>query len=243
MNNPNEATSLERFSWRWGTLRLDNESFFREAWTCSLCPCSQSFHMCQRRQWFPDDSDSRWSSCTSVLSRWVNVKIGGCSLQCRPPPGLSPGHRLCVWSVYGHGSLRCPLSSSHSPAPSHAFRAETDACAGASASSFPPLRKQIPEEKTDPHRSVHPSVQHIHPRLGEWPRPSFPVLSQAPSRMLVRQQVHQSSPTSGLSFRGVCSSVSSWKKNKATLELYSLTVFMLVIQRHPFKKKKKKNNS
>lgn len=73
-------------------------------------------------------------------------------------PGLFPGRRLCEWRVDEHGSLRCPLSALHSPAPSHAFRAETDACAGASASSFPPFRKQTPEEKTDPHRSVHPSV-------------------------------------------------------------------------------------
>lgn len=140
-------------------------SFCKEAWTCSLCLCSKSFHMCQWRQWFPDDSGFWWSSCTSVLSHGVNVKIGGCSLQCRPLLGCFQDRSCVCESVYEHGSLRCPLSALHSPAPSHAFRAETDACAGASASSFPPFRKQTPEEKTDPHRSAHPSV---HTSIRDW---------------------------------------------------------------------------
>lgn len=49
--------------------------------------------------------------------------------------------------------------------------------------------------------STHPS---IHPSKTGWVNaPPFPDYSQASSGMLVRQQVHQSSPTSGLSFRGV----------------------------------------
>lgn len=118
--------------------------------------------MCQWRQWFPDDSDFWWSSCTSMLSPWVNVKIRGCSLQCRPLLGFFQD-RGCVYEVCmntAHSAVLCPRCILQLP-----LRAETDACAGASASSFPPFRKQTPEEKTDPHRPVHPSV---HTSIWDW---------------------------------------------------------------------------
>lgn len=111
----NGATSHERLSWRWATLKLDDEPWARlvELWTGRPCLCSYSFHMCQWRRWFPDDSDFWSSSCTSVLIRWVSVEIGGCSLQCRPPPSwaVSRTEAVCMKCVWTRLTRLCPLST------------------------------------------------------------------------------------------------------------------------------------
>lgn len=195
--------------------------------------------MCQWRQWFPDDSDFWWSSrapSSAAGSMWRSL---GCSLQCRPPSyAVSRTEAVCMkcartrltlLSSVGLCSRRLSRPQGWDRRLRWSFRLVI--------SSF---------QKTDSRREdwptqIRPPIRpYIHPRLGEWTPPPFPDYSQAPSGMLVRQQVHPSSPTSGLSFRGVHRlSLSLLFKIKATLELYSLkTVFMLVIQRHPLKKAK-----
>lgn len=166
--------------------------------------------MCQWRQWFPDDSGFWWSSCTSVLSRGVNVKIGGCSLQCRPFLGCFQD-RSCVYEVCmttAHSAVLCPRCTLQLPLTLSGLRQTL-------ALELPPRHFLLLENRHQKRRLIHtdlPTRPSTHPSKTGWvATPSFPVFSQAPSRMLVRQQVHQSSPTSGLSFRVVRSSVSSFK--------------------------------
>lgn len=185
-------------------------SFCKEAWTCSLCLCSKSFHMCQWRQRFPDDSDFWWSSCTSVLSRCVHVEIGGCSLQCRPLLGCFQD-RGCVYEVCmntAHSAVLCQRCTLQIPLAPSRLRQTL-------ALELPPrhfllLRNRHQKRRLTHHRSVHPSV---HTSVRDWVSDHAIVPSSQPGTKsnISKAAIRQSSPTSELSFRVVRSSVSSFK--------------------------------
>lgn len=185
----------------WELMVIDR--YEEETLTCSLCLCSKSFHMCQWRQRFPDDSDIWWSSCapsSAVGSMWRSV---GCSLQCRPLPCCFKDrgcvHEVCMNTA--HSAALCPRCTLQ-PAPlTPSGLRQTLALELPSRHFLLSENRQQKRSLTHTDRSTHPST---HPFKPGWVNaPPFPDYSQASSGMLVRQQVHQSSPTSGLSFRGV----------------------------------------
>lgn len=196
--------------------------------------------MCQWRQWFPDDLDFRWSSCapfSAAGSMWSSL---GCSLQCHPPSYAvsrteavcmkCAGTRLTLLPSVGLCSRRLSRLQGWDRRLRWSFRLVI--------SSF---------QKTDSRREdwptqIRPPVRpNIHLRPGWVNASTVPRLQSgtdwnvskaaSPSKQSHIRTVLQSSPPLSLF------------KIKATLELYSLkTVFMLVIQRHPLKKQKRRKN-
>lgn len=193
-----------------------------ESWTHfvkrhgSLCLCSKSFYMCPRREWFPEDSDFWSGSCSPVLSHWVNVKVGGCRLQCHPLLGCfqdkGRGYEVCMETA--PSAVLCPRCTLQLPLTPSGLRQTL-------ALELPSRHFLLLENRHQKRRLTHTDLS-THPFETGWvTTPLFPVFSPAPSQTLVRQQVHQSSPTSGLSFRVVRSSVSSFKNESHTRTVQS----------------------
>lgn len=127
------------------------------------CVCAVNPSICAK-----DVSDSQTTRTSDGAPALRPQPLGqrgdGWMLSAVSPPPSWAGSRTeavcvkCVCVNTARSSALCPRRTLRKAA-AHAFRAETGACVGASVSSFPPFRKQkIAEEKTDPHRRVHPSV-------------------------------------------------------------------------------------